>query len=157
MKLLSFLLLFSFHSAFGQSVKFSLEDTHSETQTFEKLKGSKLTVIDFWATWCKPCLQAIPYLVKMNAEFNPQGVNFIGISVDGPRSVSKVAPLAESMKITYPVLLDFNNDIMRQFNVANVPSIVIVNDKNKIVYFHEGYNSGDEETLKQKIEALLKK
>jgi cytochrome c biogenesis protein CcmG, thiol:disulfide interchange protein DsbE len=155
MKTLLFLAFIYTQPAFSQSVKFSLEDTQSNTRTYEELKGEKLTVVDFWATWCKPCLQSIPHLTSIQEEYKTKGVNFVGISVDGPRSVSKVGPLAKSLKINYPILLDFNNDLMRQYNVANVPSLAIIDSKNKIVYFHEGYNSGDEKKLKAKIEELL--
>lgn len=155
MKITTFLILLTIQAAFSQTAKFSLEDTKSNVRSYDELKGEKFTVVDFWATWCKPCLQSIPHLINLQEEFKTQGVNFVGISVDGPRSVSKVSPLSESLKINYPVLLDFNNDIMRQYNVANVPSLAIINSKNKIVYFHEGYNAGDEKKLKAKIEELL--
>lgn len=155
MKAILFLLLLGTQAALSQSVKFTLEDIHSNSQSYEELKGEKLTVVDFWATWCKPCLQSIPHLIGLQNEYKTKGVNFVGISVDGPRSVSKVAPLAESLKFNYPVLLDFNNDLMRQYNVINVPSLAIIDSKNKIVYFHEGYNSGDEKKLRAKIDELL--
>lgn len=148
--------LFFTSNCLSQTVKFSLENIQSETKNYDDLKGDSLTVIDFWATWCKPCLQSIPHLKDIQNEFKTRGVNVLGISVDGPRSVSKVPPLAQSLKINYPVLLDFNNDTMRQYNVNNLPSLVIVNRKNKIVYFHEGYSPGDEIVLKAKLEELLK-
>ena len=156
-KKIVFILLVFYNSAFSQSVNFTLEDTKSNTQSYNNLKSEKLTVVDFWATWSKPCLQSIPHLIGLQAELKSEGVNFVGISVDGPRSIAKVAPLAESLKINYPILLDFNNDVMSQFNVVNVPSLAIINAKNKIVYFHEGYNSGDEKALKEKIRELLNK
>lgn len=156
MKSIIFLILISLQAVYSQNVKFNLEDIKSNAVSYDELKGEKLTVVDFWATWCKPCLQSIPHMISLQAEFKDQGVNFIGISVDGPRSVSKVSPLSESLRFNYPVLLDFNNDIMRQYNVNNVPSLAIVNSKNKIVYFHEGYNAGDEKKLKSKLEELLK-
>lgn len=155
MKVILLLVLICTQTAFSQSVKFNLEDTHSVSRSYEELKGEKFTVVDFWATWCKPCLQSIPHLSILQEEYKTKGVNFVGISVDGPRSVSKVGPLAESLKINYPILLDFNNDLMRQYNVVNVPSLAIIDSRNKIVYFHEGYNSGDEKMLKAKIDELL--
>ncbi len=155
MKAILFLVLLSTQTAYTQSVKFKLEDTYSNTRSYEELKGENLTVVDFWATWCKPCLKSIPHLTSLQEVYKTKGVNFVGISVDGPRSVSKVGPLSESLKINYPILLDFNNDLMRQYNVVNIPSLAIIDSKNKIVYFHEGYNSGDEKKLKAKIDELL--
>jgi thiol-disulfide isomerase/thioredoxin len=157
MKKIALFVLLAINTGLAQSVKFTIEDTKSVSHTYDELKGQKLTVVDFWATWCKPCLQSIPHLIGLQDEFKAKGVNFVGISVDGPRSVSKVSPLVESLKINYPVLLDFNSDVFRQYNIVNLPSLAIVNEKNKIVYFHEGYNAGDEKKLKAKIEELLNK
>ena len=136
---------------------FSLENSQNKTINYNELKGEKLTIIDFWATWCKPCLKAIPALIKIQDDFKSLGVNLIGISCDGPRSVSKVAPLTNTLNINYPILLDFNNDIMRDYNISNLPTLLIVNSENKIVYFHEGFNAGDETEIRLKITALLAK
>jgi thiol-disulfide isomerase/thioredoxin len=155
MKKIALFMFLVINTGFAQSVKFTIEDTKSVSHSYDELKGQKLTIVDFWATWCKPCLQSIPHLIGLQEEFRAKGVNFVGISVDGPRSVSKVSPLVESLKINYPVLLDFNSDVFRQYNIANLPSLAIINEKNKIVYFHEGYNAGDEKKLKAKIEELL--
>jgi len=151
-------LVCSFFVVQAQKVSnFKLEDTESNPREYELLKGEKLTIIDFWATWCKPCVKAIPELVKIQEEYKNKGVRMIGISCDGPRSVSKVGPLTSTLKVNYPILIDFNNDLMREYNILSLPSLMIVNAENKIVYFHEGFNSGDEEELRKKIEQLLLK
>ena len=67
---------------------FLLKDIESQTQSFESLKGEKLTLIDFWATWCKPCVKAIPKLNEIYKEYKEKGVNIIGVNCDGPRSIS---------------------------------------------------------------------
>ncbi len=149
-------LLFVAINSNAQTIKnFKLEDTQSVTQEYNALKGEKLTIIDFWATWCKPCLKAIPELIKLQDEYKSKGVNLIGISCDGPRSVSKVAPLVQTLGVNYPVLLDFNNDLLRDYNISNLPTLLIVNSANKVVYFHEGFNSEDAIEIRKKIEALL--
>ena len=140
----------------AQSVSpFILEDSEGNEQSYQQLKGDSLTVIDFWASWCKSCLSAIPKLNALSATYQNRGVRFIGISTDGPRSVAKVRPLVESLSISYPILLDLNNDVMRNFNVNAMPTIVIIKN-NKIVFTSEGYVAGDENEIALKIEAFLK-
>jgi thiol-disulfide isomerase/thioredoxin len=142
----------------AQTIKnFKLDDTENTPKNFQELKGQTYTVIDFWATWCKPCLKAIPALIKIQDEYKALGVNFIGISCDGPRSVAKVSPLTKTLQINYPVLLDFNNDIMRDYNISNLPTLLIVDANNKVVYFHEGFVAGDELEIRKQLNQLLGK
>lgn len=149
--------LFSILNISAQQVRnFKLKDIENNTQSFDDLKGSKLTVIDFWATWCKPCVKAIPELNKIYEVYKGKGVEFIGISCDGPRSVSKVAPLSKSLQIKYPVLLDINSEIKSDLNLYAFPSLVIVNAANKVVWVHEGFVSGDEKKVIEELEKLLK-
>ena len=97
--------IFSYTSLSAQNVKnFELKDLENNIKSFQELKGEKLTLIDFWATWCKPCNKAIPELNKIYDTFQSQGVEIIGINCDGPRSVSKVVPLSKALKIQYPIL-----------------------------------------------------
>ena len=98
----------------GKIKDFKTKDLKNKTVTYSEVKGQKITVIDFWATWCKPCVRSIPKLVKIYEKFKDQGVQFIGINVDGNRNLPKVKPMVRSLKIKYPVLLDLNNQIMKK-------------------------------------------
>ena len=134
---------------------FSLNNTENQKVSFHQLKGEKLTVIDFWATWCKPCLNALPKLDMLSDTFKNMGVQFIGISVDGPRNWSKVKPFTESLGIRYPVLIDKDGEIMRDLNINAVPTLLIADKNNEVVYIHEGYNPGDEDIIRKELEKLL--
>lgn len=137
----------------AQSLKnFNLKDTQNTSQTYEKLKGEKLTVIDFWATWCKPCVKAIPELNTIYDQYKDKGVSFIGINCDGPRSVAKVGPMSQSLQIKYPVLLDIDATVKTQLNLSAFPTLIIVDSKGKIVWIHEGFTSGDEKEIIAQIE-----
>ena len=135
---------------------FSLRNTDNELVSYSELKGENLTVIDFWATWCKPCISSMPRLVELYAEYRDQGVEFIGISVDSPRNLSKVKPFSSSLGITYPVLLDSNSELMGELNVTAVPTLIIIDKNDRIVDMREGFHAGDEEIIRQEIEKYLK-
>lgn len=130
---------------------FRLKNLDNRTVSYEDLKGENLTVIDFWATWCKPCLIAIPKLVEMSDEFEGLGVQFIGVSVDGPRNLNKVRPFARSVGINYPILLDTDNSVMGRIGVRAVPTLLVVNSKDEIVFFHEGYAPADDRIIREEI------
>ena len=134
---------------------FEFKDIENNTRTYNELKGEKLTLIDFWATWCGPCNKAIPELNKIYDSYKHKGVEIIGINCDGPRSVSKVGPLSKSLQIQYPILIDINSELKTELNIMGLPTLIIVNSKGKIVWIHEGFVSGDEEIIISEIEKYL--
>lgn len=154
--ILSLVILLSSFSFSAQKVpNFRLKNLDNRITSYNDVKGETLTIIDFWATWCKPCVKSIPKLVEMSEEFKSKGVNFVGISVDGPRNLAKVKPFARSLGVTYPILLDVNSDVMARLRVRAVPSMLVVNSDDEIVYFHEGYKSGEEKMIREEILKLL--
>lgn len=134
---------------------FQLKDTENTTQNYLELKGEKLTLIDFWTTWCKPCNKAIPELNKIYNSYKDKGVAIIGISCDGPRSIAKVAPLSKSLQIQYPILLDIDSEIKNRLNLMAFPTLILVNSKGKIIWIHEGFVSGDTELIINELERNL--
>lgn len=139
----------------GQVFDMELSDINGESTSINTLKGEKLTVLDFWATWCKPCVRSIPELVKLSDEFQSKGVRFIGVNEDSPRNISKVKPFATSLGITYPVLLDTNQELLADLLIDSFPTLVVLDSKGKVIYTHVGYSDGDENIIKEQIEKLL--
>jgi len=150
-----FLTIYSI-SAFTQKVyNFSLDNIDQENVSFNDLKGDKLTIIDFWATWCNPCKASIPKINSIYNLYKDNGVQIIGISVDSPRNRAKIKPFVNSLDVAYPVLIDKDQEVMQDFNVSSIPVLFIINSDNEIVYTHEGYAIGDEVEIEARIKELL--
>ena len=149
------MLLLSITIVQAQEPDFRLKDLDHQWKEYEALKGENLTVVDFWATWCQPCVRFIPLLNQMAGEFADQGVRFIGIAIDGPRNQSKIAPFIHSMGVTYPILRDLNSQLMSDLGVTAVPTLLIYGADGEQLYFHEGFRPGDEETIQKHIEEYL--
>ena len=139
----------------GQEPVFRLRDLDNQWKEYEDLKGKQMTVIDFWATWCQPCLRSIPLLNEISEEFTHRGVSFIGVSIDGPRNQSKIKPFARSIGVTYPIVRDLNSELMSELGVTAVPTLMLLDDDGELIYFHEGFRPGDEETIRKQIENHL--
>ena len=156
--LVSFSLCFFFalsHNTAQQFTDFSLENTENELVSLEELKGENITIIDFWATWCKPCTKAMPKINDLYNVYKDEGLNVIGISCDGPRSIGKVDLLAKSLKLDYDILKDIDCEVMGENNFQAFPTLVILDGNNEIVYVHEGFVSGDEKEIEEVIITLL--
>ena len=112
-------------------------------------------VLDFWATWCGPCVKELPFIQKLHEEFADSGIIIVGVSEDTPKTVSRVKPFVKSRKLTFPILLDKNQDLMRTFKIASIPYICIIDQSGEMVYSHMGYKPGDEMELRRRILEIL--
>lgn len=83
------------------SAGFALKDLAGKTYTQHSWPG-KVLVINFWATWCPPCLKEIPGFIRLQEKYGKDGLQFVGISVDTPEAVAR---FWQDMKINYPLLL----------------------------------------------------
>lgn len=113
-------------------------------------------VINFWATWCKPCKKELNNIAEVYNEWQDEtGVKIIAISIDDTRSMSKVAPYVNSVGWEYEVYLDSNGDLKRSMGVSTVPHTFLLNSKKEIVWQHRGYVDGDEDELFDEIQNLI--
>ena len=113
-------------------------------------------VINFWATWCKPCKKELNNIAEVYDEWQDEtGVKIIAISIDDTRSMSKVAPYVNSVGWEYEVYLDPNGDLKRSMGVSTVPHTFLLNSKKEIVWQHRGYVDGDEDELFDEIQNLI--
>jgi thiol-disulfide isomerase/thioredoxin len=135
---------------------FSLPGFNNQYIELKDIQGEHLTVLDFWTSWCKPCLNAIPELIKLSEKYNSLGVVFIGVNADSPRSVSKAMPLAKSLGINYPIVFDTSGDLTSELNIGVFPTIIIMNSERKIVFIHEGFTKNDGTILEEVIVNALK-
>ena len=156
MKLSLFALLIFCSAAFGStSVDFSLPDLSGNTVALSELLEKGPVVLDFWATWCGPCIKELPFIQALHEEFADRGIVVVGISQDTPKTVSRVKPFVKSRKLTFPILLDKNQDLMRTFKIASIPYVCIIDTTGEMVYSHMGYKPGDEKELRDEIIEIL--
>ena len=151
------LLLCSVFFSNAQISDFQVESLDKERLSVADLKGEELTIVDFWASWCKPCVSAIPKINSIYAEFLDKGVTVVGINVDGPRNQAKVRPMVKSLGVKYPILLDPDQELVSEYNVTVFPTLIVLNKKGKQVFVHEGFNPGDEKLIKEELVSLLMK
>jgi len=137
----------------------NLKDLNGQTVNFaEYTANGQITIISFFATWCKPCLVELNNIDNVYEEWQKKyGVRLIAVSVDDSRTMTKVKPMVVSKNWTYDVLIDVNSDLRRAMNVTNPPTTFLVDKTGKIVFTHTGYLEGDENELEHKIAELVGK
>ena len=111
----------------------SLPDLEGKTQALGQWRG-KVLVVNFWATWCEPCLKEIPEFVRMQDKFGAQGLQFVGIAIDNR---TKVREFAAKYQMNYPVLVGEMDAIELARGAGNelggLPFTVIVDRRGQLI------------------------
>ncbi len=135
--------------------RFKVKDLSGRTLDLEVLRRGGPVLLDFWATWCKPCHAALPELEAWHEKYGPLGLTVIGVSVDGPRNYSKVRPFVSRMGITYSVVVDQDGRIQQLYQAIALPTAVLIDRDGTIAAVRVGYRPGESGQLEEKIRALL--
>lgn len=113
-------------------------------------------IIDFFATWCKPCQRELDAIAEVYDEWQEEtGVKLIAVSIDQAQNVHKVKPLVSNHGWEYEVLLDTNEELKRAFGIQMIPYVMIVDGEGKVAYKHTGYTDGAEDELINKVRELI--
>lgn len=134
---------------------FELKDLAGKRVKLSSLAG-KTVLINFWATWCGPCILELPHLDKLAKEFGDKGLTVLAISTDGPQTQAQVRSLVKREKLSMPILLDPDGKVFSALNPRGTNPFTLILDKSgKIAESHEGYNPGDETKYREWVVRLL--
>ena len=146
--LLSMIIIFNL-TADDQAIDFRLEDINGKYQKLSELQNNGLVILDFWATWCTPCKNALPKLNELHKKYDD--VTVIAINLDKPRSKAKAVAEIKSNRYEFITLFDPNGNVKKQFNITGIPRTLIIDPMGEIILDHTGYQRGDETKYEQVI------
>ncbi len=114
----------------------------------KNLKG-RVYVVEFWATWCYPCIQSIPHLNEFSKKYEDKGLIFISLCQD--KNLSQLRRFLQDKGIDYHVAID--NGTVDWFGVTGYPTVAVVNHCGKVVWQGHPWNSGFEKAVIKAITA----
>lgn len=138
-------------------VDFTLPDVSGQPFRFQEQRG-KLVLLDFWGTWCTPCMQSLPYLVDLQRRYGPAGLEIIGIAYEQGSEAEKadrVRYVRTRQGLNYKVLLGQGDDcpVLNRLNIRSFPTLMLVDSRGEVVWRAEGLNA----RTKAQVEAEIRR
>jgi len=112
-----------------------------------------VVIVDFWASWCKPCRQSIPWLNSLRARYGASGLTIIGVNVDAERSDAD--KFLRDVPIDFEVVFDPQGNIAKQFKVQGMPSSYFIDRSGTLAQTHLGFRDAKKDEVEAAIKALL--
>lgn len=132
---------------------FSVQDLEGKAVASSTFAGKTL-IVDFWASWCETCEEAVPKLAELSRKYAGQGLVVIGISVD-KGSDAKVRKAARNLGMDYVVFRDKGNDLAKVFGFKGIPSLYVYDRKGNLSLAMPGYDPDHEHRLETAVKTAL--
>lgn len=113
----------------------------------------KVTLVDFWATWCEPCKKSFPKYQDLYTKYKASGLEIAAVSVDDEKG--GIPDFAKTHGAKFPVGWDEGHKIADQYKPENMPSLYIIGKDGMVKHVHKGYHDGEESEVDKEIKELL--
>lgn len=131
---------------------FSLPGVNNSQINLADYRG-KVVLVDFWASWCTPCIRSFPWMDEMVEKYGEQGFEIIAINMD------QEAILANKFLTRYPnkltIAFDPQGEVAEQYEIMGLPNSFILNKQGEIVYKHVGFRLSELDKYEAEILSLL--
>jgi thiol-disulfide isomerase/thioredoxin/outer membrane protein assembly factor BamB len=116
-------------------------------------RDQAVVMLDFWATWCGPCVQELPILTEVAAAYKDKGVVFCGINLR--EKTDAIQSFLKEKKLDFTVALDAEGQVGEAYLAQAIPQLVLIDKQGTVQSVHVGYNPGIKSTLSKELDDLL--
>lgn len=115
---------------------------------------NRVVLVDFWASWCSPCLASFPWLKSVQDQYSSQGLTILTVNLDENRRDADLFLVKQSA--TLPVVFDPAGDIAKEYGLVAMPTSLLIDRKGTIRYRHNGFLESKVSDYEEHIRALLR-
>ena len=124
----------------------------SPVESLQALKG-EVVYVDFWASWCPPCVQSFPFLNQLQQDFADQGLRIIGVNLD--EKAADADQFLTKHSAEFAIAADPTKQCAKDFDVIAMPSSYLIDREGIVRYIHRGFRPGETKELRLIVEQLL--
>ncbi len=117
------------------------------------IEKGKVTIVDFWATWCEPCKKSFPRYQELYVKYKASGLEILAVSVDDEKR--EIPDFVKTYGAKFPVGWDEGHKIADCYQPASMPTAIVIDKAGVVRHIHGGYHNGEEKELEREIKALL--
>jgi peroxiredoxin len=133
--------------------QFTLAARSGPSVSLAQYRG-QVVMLNFWASWCGPCRQEMPLLESIYKKYNRLGFTLIGVNVEPDSNAAN--DWLKQTPVSFPILYDKDSKVSKMYDVAGMPSTVIIDRTGKVRVLHRGYKPGDENEYLDSIRTLVR-
>ncbi|TAN52419.1 MAG: TlpA family protein disulfide reductase [Methylococcaceae bacterium] len=113
----------------------------------------KVTYVDFWASWCGPCAQSMPFMNEMSQQLAGQGFNLVAVNMDENRQDAEA--FLSKHPVSFSIVADIDGQCAGAFGVQAMPSSYLIDRHGKVRHVQLGFHDSERDEIRQKVRALL--
>ena len=137
----------------GPAPDFTLPVRGGGSKTLSSLQGD-VVMLNFWATWCPPCRQEMPLLDQIFQRYSQLGFTLLGVNVEQENRL--VDRFLSDVPVSFPILLDTTEEVGKLYEVAAMPTTVLIDRQGVMREHFFGYKPGDENKYQDAVRALIR-
>ncbi len=116
-------------------------------------KGKDIVILDFWATWCGPCVAALPQVAEVAAAYRARGVVFY--AVNQREEAATVTQFLTDKQLNIPVAMDVKSEAAQAYRVSGIPQTVIIGRTGNVEVVHVGAGANLKEQLASELDQII--
>ena len=123
-----------------------------KNMSLDQFKG-KVIYLDFWASWCVPCVKSMPILNRLRNEYHKNGFEIVAINVD--EKYQEAINFLSIINVDYPILHDKHQEVTKLYKINVFPTGIIIDSKGKVIVVHQGFKPNDVNFIEAIVQKLI--